>query len=57
MMTSTFQFNKTVVSKLIWLEVELNVSQACFEKHSDLLYCQCRTSVDSDVTASARVRD
>ena len=49
--TSTFQFNRTVVSKLSelsWLEHELNLSYAYFEKRP--LDCQCGTGVGSNVT-------
>ena len=46
--TSTFQFNRTVVSKLSWLEHELNLSHAYFEKRP--LDCQCGTGVGSNVT-------
>ena len=44
----TFQYNSTVVSKLIWLEVELNLSDGYSEKRS--LDCQRSTGVDSNVT-------
>ena len=44
----TFQYNSTVVSKLTWLEIKLNLSDACSEKRS--LDCQCSTGVDSNVT-------
>ena len=44
----TFQFNRSVVSKLIWLEFNLNLSHACFEKCS--LCCQCGTGVNSNIT-------
>jgi hypothetical protein len=47
-MTSTFQPNNTVVSELLWLELELNLSHAYFEKRSlDRQRCPC---VGSNVT-------
>jgi hypothetical protein len=46
--TLAFQFNSTVVSQLIWLELNLNLSHAYFEKRS--LDCQCSTGVASNVT-------
>jgi hypothetical protein len=45
---STFQFNRTVVSKLIWHQLDLNLSHAHFEKRS--LDCQSSTGVGSNVT-------
>ena len=44
----TLESNGSVVSKLIWLELKLNLSHAYFEK--SLLDCQCSTAVDSKVT-------
>jgi hypothetical protein len=45
---STFQFNRTVVSKRIWHQLDLNLSHAHFEKRS--LDCQSSTGVDPNVT-------
>ena len=45
---STFQYNNPVVSELIWLELEFNLSYPYFEKRS--LYCQCSTHVGANVT-------
>jgi hypothetical protein len=51
--TPTFQFNSTVVSKLICIELELNLSHAYFEHRS--LDCQCSTGVGSNVTVRNRL--
>src|SRR6202795_2748712 len=45
---TTLHSNSSVVSKLIWLELNLNLSHAYFEKR--LLDCQCSTGVGSNVT-------
>ena len=44
----TFQSNGSVVSKLIWIELKINLSHAYFEKRS--LDGQCSTRVSPDVT-------
>ena len=46
--TKTFQSNISVVYKLIWLEIDLNLSYARFERYS--LYCQYSTAAGSDIT-------
>ena len=45
---TTFQSNNTVVSKLVWLELNINLNDANFQK--SFLDCQCSTAVRSNVT-------
>jgi hypothetical protein len=44
----TFQSNNAAVAKLIWLELELNLSHAYFEQSS--LDCECSTAMSFNVT-------
>jgi hypothetical protein len=44
----TFQSNNTAVAKLIWLELDYNLSHSYFEKSS--LDCECSTAMSSNVT-------
>ena len=46
--TPTFQFNRTVVSKLIQLKLDLVLGHASFKMR--VLDCQCSTGVSSNVT-------
>jgi hypothetical protein len=48
--TSTFQSNNSVVSKLIWLELDVNLSHRYdVENPPELLDCQCSTAVGPNV--------
>jgi hypothetical protein len=53
-MVSIFQSNDCVVSRLIWLELDLNPNHAYFEKRS--LDCQRSTGLGSNVSVEVPVK-